>query len=264
MEALRRERKVIVQDDDYEKFTRLGPHEAHYQDRLIGVAKLAPEKLYHPVHDFMDTLSREQEVLVKYWSPCWESDSEAKVQFAKVTHAALCNPDNLTYIHLKGQDNNSEHTTTCFAEVSAPSLARGRLAEVISDRLAFVGHVQDLSWFPENPPSLALVMFPVHGVLVAARHWRHVAWPVVLVTRGWRKRELWLAKNAGLMPDVNVRAMRGAIDPRRREQAQADAAADTGVRIVAPMLKKTADVVREMAERIGDANLDDWQAPWKE
>ena len=78
-EALRREGKVIVQDDDYEKFTRLGPHEAHYQDRLIGVAKLAPEKLYHPVHDFMDTLSREQEVLVKYWSPCLESDSEAKV-----------------------------------------------------------------------------------------------------------------------------------------------------------------------------------------
>ena len=66
------------------------------------------------------------------------------------------------------------------------------------------------------------------------------------------------------MPDVNMRAMRGTIDPRRREQAQADAAADTGVRIDAPMLKKTADVVREMAERIGDANLDDWQAPWKE
>ena len=263
-EALRRQGKVIVQDDDYEKFTRLGPHEAHYQDRLIGVAKLAPENLYHPVHDFMDTLSREQEVLVKYWSPCLESDSEAKVQFAKVTHAAMCNPDNLTYIHLKGQDNNSEHTTTCFAEVSAPSLARGRLAEVISDRLAFVGHVQDLSWFPENPPSLAFVMFPVHGVLVAARHWRHVAWPVVPVTRGWRKRELWLAKKAGLMPDVNVRAMRGTIDPRRREQAQADAAADIGVRIDAPMLKKIADVVREMAERIGDANLDDWQAPWKE
>ena len=91
-------------------------------------------------------------------------------------------------------------------------------------------------------------------MLVAAGHWKHVAWPVAGTRRGGshQGRGLALAKKAGLMPDVDLRAL------RHQEQRRAHADGDEPGSALDPcMLLKTADVVRDMAARI-DAPLEDW------
>eukprot|EP00969_Alexandrium_andersonii_P186901 8258302-Alexandrium_andersonii.AAC.1 len=147
-----------------------------YTHRLLGVALLSADVLHDPAQDVMQLLSRVQRDLLEYWSPRWETVPGAKVQFAKATHSARCISEVPCFMHVRG--SSASRLLVCFAELSASSVGRALSQEVVSDD-NLCCCIRDLPWFPRGQalPRVALLVFPLHGLLVASGEWRHVAWP---------------------------------------------------------------------------------------